>query len=186
LRTRLKNFANFHRTGAPNGRGAWHRLKMKFSISMQPPNSHTATGYRDKYWPEIDGLRTVAVASVFAFHLDPRLLRGGFVGVDIFFVISGYLITGLLLKDFESGYSILRFYQRRVARIAPASFLIVAITMTFGFLLYSAQDFASIGATGLAATLSFINIKLLFQGNYFKISPDAQPLIHYWSLVDQI
>ncbi|MGJ0454668.1 MAG: acyltransferase family protein [Methylocystis sp.] len=138
---------------------------------------------KDRYWPEIDGLRTIAVMSVFIFHLDARLLGGGFVGVDIFFVISGYLITNLLVKDIEGGkFSILRFYQRRIARIAPAALLVVAITMIGGFFLYSAQDFASLGAAGLAATLSFINIKLLFQGSYFKISPDAQPLIHYWSL----
>jgi peptidoglycan/LPS O-acetylase OafA/YrhL len=157
--------------------------KMARSAPLPPGGgSDAVSGYRDKYWPEIDGLRTIAVVSVFAFHLDHRLLGGGFVGVDIFFVISGYLITGLLLKDFEGGESILRFYQRRVARIAPAAFLVVVTTMIAGLFLYSSQDFASVGATGLAATLSFINIKLLFQGNYFKISPDAQPLIHYWSL----
>lgn len=140
-------------------------------------------GRGEPYWPEIDGLRAIAVVSVFLFHLDARLLRGGFVGVDIFFVISGYLITGLLLRDLEGGrFSIVRFYQRRIARITPAALLVIIATMAAGFLLYSAQDFASIGATALAATLSFINIKLLFQGSYFEISPDAQPLIHYWSL----
>jgi peptidoglycan/LPS O-acetylase OafA/YrhL len=134
------------------------------------------------YWPEIDGLRTIAVVSVLAFHLSPRLLGGGFVGVDIFFVISGYLITGLLITDFETGEPIVRFYQRRIARVAPAAFLVVALTMIAAYFLYSAQDFASVGATGVAAALSFINVKLLFQDNYFKISPDAQPLVHYWSL----
>ena len=138
---------------------------------------------RGSYWPEIDGLRTIAVISVFIFHLDARLLPGGFVGVDIFFVISGYLITTLLVNDIEAGqFSILRFYQRRVARIAPAAFLVIAATMIAGFFLYSAQDFASLGSTAPAAALSYINVKLLFQGSYFTISPDAQPLTHYWSL----
>ncbi len=142
-----------------------------------------APGYRELYWPEIDGLRTIAVVSVFLFHLDARLLVGGFVGVDIFFVISGYLIANLLIKDIDGGnFSILRFYQRRVARIAPAALLVVTVTMIAGFFLYSAQDFASVGSSALAAALSFINIKLLLQGSYFKLSPDAQPLIHYWSL----
>jgi peptidoglycan/LPS O-acetylase OafA/YrhL len=105
--------------------------------------------------------------SVFTFHLDAGLLGGGFIGVDIFFVISGYLITTLLVNDIESAeFSILRFYQRRIARITPASFLVIAIAIIAGFFLYSAQDFASLGANGLAATLSFINIKLLFQGSY--------------------
>ncbi|MBK3665344.1 acyltransferase [Bradyrhizobium diazoefficiens] len=119
------------------------------------------------------------------FSVSPgcSIASGGFVGVDIFFVISGYLITGLLLRDLEGGrLSIFRFYQRRIARIAPAALFVVVATIAAGFFLYSAQDFASIGATALAATLSFINIKLLFQGSYFEISPDAQPLIHYWSL----
>jgi peptidoglycan/LPS O-acetylase OafA/YrhL len=144
---------------------------------------HFVPGHREPYRPEIDGLRTIAVLSVFAFHLDARLLGGGFVGVDIFFVISGYLITNLLLNDIEGAkFSILRFYQRRIARIAPAAFLVVAITMIAGLFLYSAQDIASLGASGLAAALSFINMKLLFQVDYFRLSPDAQPLLHYWSL----
>jgi peptidoglycan/LPS O-acetylase OafA/YrhL len=133
--------------------------------------------------PEIDGLRAIAVISVFVFHLDPRLLGGGFVGVDIFFVISGYLITALLSRDIETeSFSLLRFYQRRVARIAPASFLVLAVTIFAGAFLYSSQDFASLGANSIAASLSFTNIKLLFQGSYFEISPDAQPLMHFWSL----
>ena len=161
---------------------------MSISIEQRhapPPSrpSHFARGEKKTYWPEIDGLRTIAVISVFAFHLDAGLLRGGFVGVDIFFVISGYLITTLLLNDIEDGhFSIFRFYQRRIARIAPASFLVIAITMISGYFFYSAQDFAFLGTNGLAAAFSFINLKLLLAGNYFKISPDAQPLVHYWSL----
>jgi len=155
---------------------------MDTATSERPPGGPVASAQRETYWPEIDGLRTIAVVSVLAFHLDRRLLGGGFIGVDIFFVISGYLITGLLIRGFEQGDSILRFYQRRIARIAPAAFLVVALTMMAADFVYSAQDFASVGAAGLAATLSFINIKLLFQGTYFQISPDAQPLIHYWSL----
>jgi peptidoglycan/LPS O-acetylase OafA/YrhL len=125
----------------------------------------------------------MAVLSVFVFHFDRHLLTGGFVGVDIFFVISGFLITSILLNDIDQGHlSITRFYQRRIARIAPAFFVVLVTTLGFGALIYSAQDFASLGANSVAAALSIINIKLLFQGSYFKISPDAQPLIHYWSL----
>jgi peptidoglycan/LPS O-acetylase OafA/YrhL len=122
---------------------------MDAATSARPPARPAASAQWETYWPEIDGLRTIAVVSVLAFHFNPKLLNGGFVGVDIFFVISGYLITGLLIRDFESGDSIIRFYQRRIARIAPASFLVVAITITAAFFVYSAQDFASVGATGL-------------------------------------
>jgi peptidoglycan/LPS O-acetylase OafA/YrhL len=136
-----------------------------------------------QYFPEIDGLRAVAVVSVLLYHLDARIIGGGFVGVDVFFVISGYLITDLLLKDIHGqNYSLFRFYQRRIARIAPAALLVIAATLAVAYITYSAQDLASAGSSSLAAALSFINIKLLFQGSYFKISPDAQPLIHYWSL----
>jgi peptidoglycan/LPS O-acetylase OafA/YrhL len=155
---------------------------MDSATSIRPQGRPAASSRGEIYWPEIDGLRTIAVVSVLAFHLSPRLFNGGFVGVDIFFVISGFLITTLLIESFENGDSIIFFYQRRIARIAPASFLVVAITMIAASLLYSDQDFASVGATATSAALSFINIKLLFQGAYFKLSPDAQPLIHYWSL----
>src|SRR5262245_50042097 len=135
------------------------------------------------YWPEIDGLRSIAVLSVLVFHFDRQLLSGGFVGVDIFFVISGFLITSILLNDIDRGqFSITRFYQRRVARIAPAFFVVLGTTMGIGALIYSAQDFASAAANSLTAALYAINIKLLFQGNYFQISADAQPILHYWSL----
>jgi len=136
-----------------------------------------------RYYPEIDGLRTFAVLSVFFFHLYRNTIGGGFVGVDVFFVISGFLISSVLLQDIEKRqFSILRFYQHRIARIAPALFLILVLTLAAAALLYSAQDFASTAAGAASAAISAINIKLLFQGDYFHISPDAQPLLHYWSL----
>ncbi|MEI9965965.1 MAG: acyltransferase family protein [Caulobacteraceae bacterium] len=135
------------------------------------------------YWPEIDGLRALAILPVFLFHLEPRLLGGGFVGVDVFFVISGFLITTILLEDFAAGgFQLSGFYQRRIARIAPAFFFVLAATLVAGRLLYSAQDFASLGSNTIFAAASVINVKLLLQGSYFKLSRDAQPLLHYWSL----
>src|SRR4051794_8039905 len=94
------------------------------------------------YWPEIDGLRTIAVLSVYVFHLhfNPLFLSGGFVGVDVFFVISGFLIASLLVLDFDRNrFSLLRFYQRRIARIAPVSFFVLGLTMIVGRFVYSAQ-----------------------------------------------
>src|SRR5262249_38625803 len=102
---------------------------------------------------------------------------------DIFFVISGFLITSILLNDIDQRqFSITRFYQRRIARIAPAFFLVLGTTLGVAGLIYSAQDFALAGANSVAAALSEINIRLLFQGSYFQVSADAQPILHYWSL----
>jgi peptidoglycan/LPS O-acetylase OafA/YrhL len=135
------------------------------------------------YRPAIDGIRALAVLSVFIFHLDNDWLPGGFVGVDVFFVISGFLITSILLNDLETGKpSYKRFYQRRIARIFPAYFVVTISTLLLALVFYTAQDKASAGAVAIAATLFLVNIKLMFQGNYFELSPDAQPYLHYWSL----
>lgn len=135
------------------------------------------------YRPEIDGLRAIAVVSVLLFHLNKSWLPGGFIGVDIFFVISGFLITKLLVSELETGtLSIPRFYQRRIARLAPMMIVVVAATVAAAFFVYSSQDFASAGVNAVAALLSVANIKFLLQGDYFQISPDAQPFLHFWSL----
>lgn len=135
------------------------------------------------YRPDIDGLRAVAVISVFIFHLNHQWLPGGFVGVDIFFVISGYLITSILYNDCKAGkFNLAKFYQRRIARIFPAFFTVALATIVVAAFVYSSLDFASAGANLLAASLSVANIKYMLQGNYFEISPDAQPFLHYWSL----
>jgi len=136
-----------------------------------------------QYRSSIDGLRAVAVLAVFVFHLDRRWLPGGFVGVDVFFVISGYLITSILLRDCQlNTFSFAKFYQRRVARLFPAFFTVAATTLAVAHYVYSDQDIASCGANLTAAALSLANLKLMSQGNYFTLSPDAQPLLHYWSL----
>ena len=136
-----------------------------------------------RYRPEVDGLRSVAVLSVFVFHLQREWLPGGFVGVDIFFVISGYLITSILLQDCEAKrFSLPKFYQRRIARLFPASFIVSLSIILAASVVYDAQDFASSGANLVAASLSVANLKLMMQGTYFKLSVDAQPFLHYWSL----
>ncbi|MEI7732794.1 MAG: acyltransferase family protein [Verrucomicrobiota bacterium] len=136
-----------------------------------------------EYRPAIDGLRALAVLSVFIFHLNHSWLPGGFVGVDVFFVISGYLITSIIFKECQNGsFSLKKFYQRRIARIFPAFFTVALVTLIGARFIYSSQDFASTGATLTAAALSVVNMKLMVQGNYFEMSPDAQPFLHYWSL----
>ncbi len=135
------------------------------------------------YRTEIDGIRALAVAAVVFFHLDKDLLAGGFVGVDVFFVISGYLITGIVYAETLAGkFSFSRFYQRRIARIFPLQLLTTFAVLIAAYLVYSPQDFASTGALALFSAVSLTNVKLMFQGNYFDVSPDAQPFLHYWSL----
>src|SRR4051794_10210575 len=135
------------------------------------------------YWPEVDGLRTIAVLSVAVFHLARQVMPGGFVGVDIFFVISGFLISSILMDDIaRHKFSIARFYQRRISRIFPALILVILATLGVASFIYSAQDMASLGINSAAAATSLINMKLMMQGSYFILSADAQPLLHYWSL----
>ena len=136
-----------------------------------------------EYRPAIDGLRALAVLSVFIFHLNHNWLPGGFVGVDVFFVISGYLITSIIFKECKNGsFSLKKFYQRRIARICPAFFTVALATLAGANLIYSPEDLAEAGANLAAATLSIANIQFMLRGNYFERSPDAQPFLHYWSL----
>ncbi len=136
-----------------------------------------------EYRPEIDGLRAIAVLAVMLFHLNRRWLPGGFFGVDVFFVISGYLITSVILRDCHGGrFKFGRFYQRRIARLLPAFLAVALATVGGAALIYSPQDLATTGATLSAAAASVANLKFLLQGNYFALSPDSQPFLHCWSL----
>lgn len=135
------------------------------------------------YEPAIDGLRAVAVLAVCVYHLNPALLPGGFTGVDVFFVISGFLITRIITSEIDKGtFSFAAFYRRRIARIAPALVVVAWATLLGACVLYAPQDKAAAGANFIAALLSFANIKLMLQGSYFEMSPDAQPFLHFWSL----
>ncbi|WP_188444758.1 acyltransferase family protein [Sphingomonas psychrolutea] len=151
--------------------------------TTERPSVPDATKAGWAYWPEIDGLRTIAVLAVALFHLNRAALPGGFVGVDIFFVISGFLISAILIEDTDTrSFSIGRFYQRRISRIFPALILVILTTLAVASFVYSAQDLALLGISSAAAATSLINLKLMLQGSYFILSADAQPLLHYWSL----
>lgn len=135
------------------------------------------------YIPSIDGLRAIAVIGVVLYHLHPDILPGGFVGVDVFFVISGFLITRIILAESEAGqFSFRDFYQRRIARIFPVFFVVLLATLLAAKLIYTPDNLSSVGAMAAASSLCIANFKLLFQGDYFKIEADSQPLMHYWSL----
>ncbi len=140
-------------------------------------------GTQRSYLPEVDGLRAIAVGTVFLFHLSPAILPGGFVGVDIFFVVSGFLITQQLATHIHQGrFSILGFYQRRIARIAPAALAVILAVFAAAALLYMRIDVERTGSQGIAAAVSAINFLLVFSGNYFDASAQSQPFLHYWSL----
>ncbi|MGD0471018.1 MAG: acyltransferase family protein [Terriglobales bacterium] len=141
-------------------------------------NRNTAMKYR----PDIDGLRCVAVLSVLAFHLSPARLPGGFVGVDIFFVISGYLISAIIFSEIAaSRFSVLAFYERRVRRIFPALFgMLIAVSIVISFFLLP-TEFIDYAKSVIAATTSSSNFYFWQHSGYFD-SPTSNPLLHTWSL----
>lgn len=105
------------------------------------------------------------------------------MGVDVFFVISGYLITSIIIGECATGqFSFLRFYQRRISRLFPVLLLVLLSTLVFASVLYTEQDFAFTGSVVSAAALSIANLKFMLRLNYFEVFPDAQPLLHFWSL----
>jgi len=136
-----------------------------------------------KYRPDIDGLRAVAVLPVLLFHVGIGLAPGGFVGVDIFFVISGYLITGLISAEMHEGtYSITKFYVRRARRIFPALFFMCAVTALLVLLFCLPSDAKRFSNALAAATLFGSNIYFYLTADYFAAAAETQPLLHTWSL----
>lgn len=134
------------------------------------------------YRPEIDGLRALAVIVVVLFHCGLGV-PGGYVGVDIFFVISGFLIASLILKDLQNkSFSIVHFWERRARRILPASLVMVCVTMIAGWFLLLPTDFRDAGQSAMSQAIFAPNLYFLFNTSYFSGSADAQPLLHTWSL----
>lgn len=137
------------------------------------------------YRPDIDTLRAAAVLSVIVFHIEKNWLPGGFLGVDIFFVISGFLMTAILLREMSGGggrFSLKAFYIRRIKRILPAFFAVLAATLTGGFFLFTKDDFfllwkSALTALGFASNLYFARGK-----DYFDPAQEEKPLLHIWSL----
>jgi peptidoglycan/LPS O-acetylase OafA/YrhL len=132
------------------------------------------------YRPDVDGLRAIAIISVLLFHCFPGVLRGGFVGVDVFFVISGFLITGILLR--EKRISIPNFYSRRVRRIFPALALVLFTVLCLGWALLLPVEFRALGRYTLTGSLFSANIALWRDSGYFDAASGTKPLLHLWSL----
>lgn len=134
------------------------------------------------YRPDIDGLRALAVLSVLLFHAGLGV-QGGYVGVDVFFVISGYLITGLLLQDMAQGrFSLRGFWERRIRRIMPPLVVMLLATLAAGWLLLLAEDFKELGQSAVAQALLLANVFFWRESGYFEQSADLKPLLHTWSL----
>ena len=140
-------------------------------------------GPRTVYRPDIDGLRALAILSVMIFHAFPNLLRGGFVGVDIFFVISGFLISRIVFIGLvNENFSFVDFYIHRIRRIFPALILVLLTALVLGWYAMLAVEYRALGKH-VAGGLGFVNNILLWQeDNYFDTNSELKPLMHLWSL----
>lgn len=137
-----------------------------------------------KYLGHIDLLRAIAVLLVILFHLDFNLFQGGFIGVDVFFVISGFLITRLISHEYEQSGKVdfKKFYLRRIRRLIPSLFLIIGLAFLLTFLVFSPSDFINATTSMFMSSLALSNFYFLAQSNYFDVSSAFKPLLHTWSL----
>jgi len=136
-----------------------------------------------EYDPAIDGLRAVAIVAVLGFHFSPYRFPGGYVGVDVFFVISGFLITRIIIEQLRAGtFSFRRFYRRRFYRIVPALAVTVLATLLFGIVLFTPTDLTNLGASSTASLLMVPNVLFWSEAGYFDVGADRKPLLHFWSL----
>jgi peptidoglycan/LPS O-acetylase OafA/YrhL len=136
-----------------------------------------------KYRSEIDGLRALAVVPVILFHAGVTLFSGGFVGVDVFFVISGYLITTVIIQDLDTGkFSIVSFYERRARRILPALFLVVIISAVAAWFFLGPLDGKKFAQSILGVITFTSNIMFWLDDGYFESASELKPLLHTWSL----
>jgi peptidoglycan/LPS O-acetylase OafA/YrhL len=139
--------------------------------------------YKSSYRSEIDGLRAFAVLSVVAFHAFPSWLKGGFIGVDVFFVISGFLITSHIFENLDKGqFSFTDFFGRRIRRIFPALILVMACSLAFGWFALLADEFAQLGKHVASGAVFIANFILVDESGYFDNAAETKPMLHLWSL----
>jgi peptidoglycan/LPS O-acetylase OafA/YrhL len=136
-----------------------------------------------QYRPEIDGLRAIAVIPVILFHAGIQTFSGGYVGVDVFFVISGYLITSIILSELSAGhFSFIGFYERRARRILPALFFMMAVCLPFAWVWLLPHELKGFSQSLVAVTTYASNIYFWITTSYFEIAAELRPLLHTWSL----
>jgi len=135
------------------------------------------------YRKDIDGLRAIAVLLVVIFHAFPKSMPGGFIGVDVFFVISGFLISTIILTDVNQGiFSFKHFYTRRIKRILPSLLTVLSTCLIFGWFALLADEYQLLGKHTTAGTLFISNIVLWSESGYFDTAAELKPLLHLWSL----
>ena len=136
-----------------------------------------------KYQPKIDGLRAIAVLSVIFYHLKISLFSGGFIGVDIFFVISGYLITSIILSEKERGiFDLKKFLIKRIKRLLPAIIFVSIFTVLLGFLILSPDDLKNFSRSIISSVFFVSNLLYWTESNYFNTVSEFKPFLHTWSL----
>jgi peptidoglycan/LPS O-acetylase OafA/YrhL len=137
----------------------------------------------DRYRSDVDGLRAVAVMLVINYHGFPDVIPGGFIGVDVFFVISGFLITGIIARELAAErFSLIGFYNRRVRRIFPALIVVLLTVLVLGWLWMLPGPYAALSSDVAASAAFSANIALMLQSGYFDIAAAKKPLLHLWSL----
>jgi peptidoglycan/LPS O-acetylase OafA/YrhL len=159
-------------------------LDQPTSVSSPPLEGRgSADSHAVRYRAYIDGLRAIAVLSVVAFHFSKTALPGGYLGVDVFFVLSGYLITGIIWREArDDAFTYARFYERRIRRIAPALLTMLAATTTVGAVILLPQDLSGY-AKSVVATIGFVaNVYFWRDSDYFSSAAEEKPLLHMWSL----
>ncbi len=151
--------------------------------TLTPKNKTLDQFAHPKYRADIDGLRAIAVLSVVVFHAFPSYMPGGFVGVDIFFVISGFLISGIIFENLERDtFSFIEFYSRRIKRIFPALFLVLIASLCLGWFALFADEYKQLGKH-IAGGAGFIaNFLFWKESGYFDNAAETKPLLHLWSL----
>ena len=135
------------------------------------------------YKPEIDSLRAIAVSLVILFHFEIFIFKGGFVGVDIFFVISGYLITKIVCTQIDTKkFNFINFYLKRIRRIIPALSVTIIVSFLIGYYLLDPNHFERLSKSTLYSSFSLANIFFWSENDYFDFAKHFKPLLHTWSL----
>jgi peptidoglycan/LPS O-acetylase OafA/YrhL len=158
---------------------AWALTKSQAGPFAEPASS----GQKISYRPDVDGLRAIAVLAVLAFHAYPKVLPSGFVGVDVFFVISGYLISSILISDLKCEcFSFAKFYAARIRRIFPALVLVLALCLIAGWFVLFGEEYTKLGKHVAGGAEFLANFILLSEVGYFDTEASTKPLLHLWSL----